>query len=304
MSAVSKLRSLENKYSLEELYSQIGKSRQSYYKAICSQQKRKHRTQAIIEQVLLWRTKHPRMGSRSLYFTMKEAGIDLPIGVTAFERLLSERGLTVGTAKRSGPYTSDGLGKRNYSNLTNGLILNNINQLIVADITYFWVNSKWCYLFVLKDVYSQRIISLVPSEDMKSKNGITTLNDLQRLRGKEKLKECIHHSDNGSQYEADEYKKYLENLGIKISRAKSCKENGSCEQMNHIVKNMYLMHFGIRTFKDLQIACKKVKLLMNNERSVKQLGNVSVDCFEKSLAHLPDCKRIKKTLHDFNYDIS
>jgi len=302
VSAVSNLRSLEKKYSLESLYLQIGRTRQSYYKAISSQHEKEVRDQTIIDQVLSWRTKHPRMGSRTLYYTMVESGIDLPIGVTSFERLLSKRNLTVGTAKRSSPYTSDGRGKRNYPNLTNGLILNDINQLLVADITYFWVDTRWCYLFILKDVYSQRIISLVPSENMKAENAITTLKDLERLRGKEVMKDCIHHTDNGSQYESDKYKAYLGDLQIKISRAKSCNQNGSCEQMNHIAKNMYLMHFGIKTFKDLQIACKKVKLLMNQERSVKQLGNMSVESFEKSLVNLPRCNRIKKTLHDFDND--
>lgn len=287
---------------MERIYSQIGRSRQAYHQAVSTNLRHQIRNQEIVDLVLKWRTRHPKMGSRTLYYTMLGAGVELPFGVNSFERLLSKRNLTVGTAKRFSPLTSDGLGKKNYPNLTNGIILNDINQLIVADITYFWVSSRWCYLFILKDVYSQRIISLVPSENMKTENAIKTLKDLKRLRGKEVLRNCIHHSDNGSQYEAGKYKTYLEALKMKISRARSCKENGSSEQSNHVVKNMYLQHFGIYSFPELQVACKKVKRLMNKERSVKLIGNITVDRFEKSLIDLPKNKRIQKPMHDFDND--
>jgi len=302
VSAVTNLRSLERKYSMERFYSHIGRSRQLYHKSISNQQKVALRDQWIINLVLNWRIRHPRMGSRTLYYSIHEAGIELPIGVTLFERLLSERKLTVGTAKRWSPLTSDGLGKKNYPNLTNGLILNDINQLIVADITYFWVPTRWYYLFTLKDVYSQRVISLIPSGNMKADNAIKTLIEFECIRGKDAIKNCIHHTDNGSQYEADKYKAILERLEIKISRANSCEQNGSSEQMNHIVKNMYLQHFGIRTFEELKSACKKVKHLMNNERAVPILGNITVERFEKALFHLPIDQRIQKTMHDFDND--
>ena len=302
MSAVTKIRSLDKSYSMERFYSILGKSRQTYHKALLTQQKVVERDQQIIAHVMEWRSRHPRMGSRALYYTMIESGVDLPIGVNSFERLLSQKNLTVGTAKRSSPLTSDGLGRRNYPNLTNGLVLNDINQLIAADITYFWLRSKWCYLFILKDVYSQRIISLIPSENMKARNAVQTLIDLKRLRGKKALRNCIHHSDNGSQYEAQSYKNMLQKLNMKISRAKSCSQNGSLEQANHIVKNMYLRHFGIRTFSELKSACKKVKRLMNNERAVKLIGNITVDHFEQSLRQLPLEERIQKTMYDFDND--
>lgn len=297
---VTKIRSLEKDYSMEMFYEEIGKSRQLYSKRLQSNKNRLETESKILSHVRNWRQDHPRMGSRILYHTMQESGIIIPIGITSFERLLSRKGMTVGTAKKSSPHTSDGLGKRNYPNLANGLTMNDINQLVVADITYFWVNDRWCYLFVMKDVYSQRLVSLVASEGMKAENAVKNLQELKQLRGVKALEGCIHHSDNGSQYEALIFKAELETLTMKISRGKSCQENGSCEQINHIIKNMYLTHFGIRTFSELKLACEKVKSLMNNKRAVQQLGNISVQKFERSLDLIPLAKREKKTLHDFN----
>lgn len=247
------------------------------------------------------RIDHPKMGSRTLYHTIKESGIDIPIGINNFERLLSRSNLTVGIAKSRSPKTSDGLGKRSYSNLTNKMTLNNINQLIVGDITYFWVGNRWYYIFVLKDVYSQRVISMIPSKNMKAENVLANLKELKTLRGESCLKGCVFHSDNGSQYEATVFTNELKRLEMEISRSTTCKENGSCEQCNHIIKNMYLEHQGIQSFDDLVNSCKRVQYLVNYERTIKQLGNISADKFERQIALLTPNQRPKKTMWDFNH---
>jgi len=298
--AVLQIQRLEKSYSMEKLYKVIGKTRQAYIQ----HRKRKESTtrleQQLISLVKQTRENHPRMGSRVMYHTLRELGCWVPYGVTKFEELLSKRDLTVGTAKSRSPRTSDGLGKRNYENLTNGLTINNINQLIVGDITYFRVGIEWCYIFVLKDVYSQRVISMIPSQDMKAVNALANLKELVSIRGESNLKGCIFHSDNGSQYDSLAFTTELNRLGIRISRSATCSQNGSSEQCNHIIKNMYLEHLGIRNYKDLVRSCKKVKHLLNTERTVHQLGNISVDKFEKQISALKSNQRPLKRLYDFS----
>lgn len=299
MSAVTRLLSLDSQINKSSLFKAIGKTRQAYSQAKSRILLNSSLEDRIIEKVKDWRRSHSRMGSRCCYYSLKEAGNDIPIGVNKFERLLSERGLTVGQAKRSGPKTSDGKGKGSYPNLTNGLIINDINQLVVADITHFWLKDKWYYIFTLKDVYSQRLISLIPCSNMEAINACRTLEELRSLRGINNLRNCIHHSDNGSQYEAKIFKSKVLKLGMKISRAEECKQNGSSEQVNHIVKNMYLKHMGINTESQLRKACKKVKKLMNTERTVKQLGYLTVSKFESRIESLPANLRPIKKLYDF-----
>ena len=79
------------------------------------------------------------------------------------------------------------------------------------------------------------------------------------------MRGCILHSDNGSQYDSTAYKKMLSDEGIQISRAENCLENGSAENLNSIVKNMYLKPWGVSTFKELQQACQDV-IFENNHR--------------------------------------
>lgn len=293
------MRSGDKKYTVGMLHDIVGKSRQAYFQRSKRLAVEQDITRDLLDKILIWRTRHPKMGSRTLYRSMTESGTNIPMGINKFENFINEHGLKVGSAKRSRPVTSDGLGKRNYPNLTNGLVINNINELLVADITYFPLGASNCYLFLLKDVYSQRLISLIPSENMKVENALRTLEDLKELRGDSFAKGCIHHSDNGSQYQATQYREILKSLSMRISRAHSCEQNGSIEQMNHIVKNMYLRHYGISTFKQLESACKEVKYLVNNERSVEILGGITVSNFENKIKNLEAHQRPTKSMHDF-----
>ncbi len=297
---MDKLSRGERKYSMERFYEVVGGCRQNFHKRMAGAFNRREKEKQIVAQVKLWRENHPKMGSRTMYSSMKAAGIEVPIGISAFEKLMSREGLTVRNTKRSIPQTSDGKGKREYPNLTNGLVLDDINQLVSTDITYFWVVDRWYYLFTLKDVYSQNLLSLVPSQHMKGENAIQLLRELEKVRQASQLNGCIHHSDNGSQYDSEEVLAYLQKLKMRVSRAGSCEQNGSCEQMHHIIKNMYLRHFGIRNFDELVAACQKTKRLMNEQRAVMQLGYRTVEVFEQYIQTLEPGQRPQKELYDFS----
>ena len=187
--------------------------------------------------------------------------------------------------------TSDGKGKGHYPNLANGLILNNVNQLIVGDITYYdIIDDQWSYIFTLKDIYSQRILGLVPSLSMEASFASKCLEQAF----------AQHHSDNGSQYDSKAYKKMLADARMLISRADNCLENGSAENLNSIVKNMYLKPWNIRTFKELHQACQELVYINNHQRAIEQLGQLSPIQFEQLVAKLHPEERPKKVLYDFN----
>jgi len=234
-----------------------------------------------------------------MYHSLKASGIEILIGINKFEKLLAANNLTVNKIGKYGPKTSDGKGKREYPNLANNLIINGINQLIVGDITYYWVEDKWHFIFTLKDVYSQRILSLHPSKQMQAKDGVICLFECEKLRGKRRLKNAIHHTDNGSQYESAIYKHELQRLKLKISRAEKCQQNGSAEQLNYIIKNMYLDKWNIRTFRELVQACKELKYINNHQRAIKQLRYLTPIDYEKEIQNIPSNKRLNKQMHDF-----
>ena len=284
---------------MEDLYNFTGISRQGIWKY-----KRKIKEEELVEKAVLssvaqWRKLHPGMGARPLYHTMKNHGVTLGIGINRFEKLLKINGLNVRRVKSFIPKTSDGKGKGKYRNLTNGLIINDINQLLVGDISYYFVDGKWHYVFSLKDVYSQRFYKLVPSKTLEAKNAIECLMSVIHLRGRKVLKKCIHHTDNGSQYNSLPYLELLHKYNFRISRAENCQQNGSAEQGNYIYKSMYFEKWGVSTFKELKEACKEFEYLNNHQRAIKQLRNISPVRFEKDLKNIPLESRVKKIMYDF-----
>lgn len=286
---------------MEAVFRELGMSRQALHQQWSRDDSRKTQYNHIIPLVKEWRIKHPRMGSRALYYSIKNVGgIDLGLGVNKFEQLMSTSGLIIKPKRTRIIKTSDGKGKGTYPNLTNGLILNNVNQLIVGDITYYNIDSQWSYIFTLKDIYSQRILGLIPSLSMEASIAKQCLDQAIAARKGMDLRGCIHHSDNGSQYDSKAYKKRLAEEGIRISRAENCLENGSAENLNSIVKNMYLIPWGISTFKELQEACQELKFVNNHQRAVQQLSQLSPIQFEQLIAKLHPDERPKKVLYDFN----
>ncbi|MCO5277397.1 MAG: hypothetical protein M9911_05360 [Saprospiraceae bacterium] len=118
----------------------------------------------------------PRWG-RDLCITMKCEEIALGVEVNQFEQIIRDHHLVIGKARSRKPKCSDGKGKEDYPNLTNGLELTN-NQLIVLDITHIWITTRWRLYFFLKDVYSQWVV-LTASENLEAKHAITCLDDFK-----------------------------------------------------------------------------------------------------------------------------
>lgn len=292
---------LGNDYNFESIYRALGISRQKFFSGQQRATIKSKSNDAIIALVNKWRENHNQMGSRAMYDSFKQAGIDIGIGITKFERLLSEYNLTVGKVRCFIPKTTDSKGvNKKYPNLTNGLIINDINQLIVSDITYFFISNKPYFLFLFKDVYSQRILSIVPSSNMQAENCMIAINEIVELRGEQSLINTILHTDNGGQYGAKKFVSIVTRLKMQISRAENCKQNGSAEQLNHIAKNMYLKHWSILSFEELVASCKKFKYLNNHERAIKQLGGLTPVNFEEQIKNLSLDKRLKKQMYDFS----
>lgn len=230
------------------------------------------------------------MGSRVLYHHLEIHDV----GINKFEKIVSKNGLTIKISKRR-IVTTDGLYEKSDTNLINGLQLNGINQVIAADITYLILHNTTYYIFTLKDMYSKRIVGLYGSNTMMATNAIITLKQAIKLRGSS-INNCIHHSDAGSQYKSNIYKKTLNSNKLKMSIAENCLQNGMAEQLNGIIKNDYI-DTNIKNVKDLNKQLREIKRLLNEEKPVKELGYKTPVEFEQWLEHQVNAPKLK--LYDF-----
>ena len=188
---------------------------------------------------------------------------------------------------------------KEYTNLSNGLVINGPNQLIVGDITYVKGEKEQYYVFILTDVYHGLIVGLSIGKQMTAKVALEALEQLFKLRGEKEFPNLIHHTDGGGQYFSKIYLARLAKAKIKVSVAGNCRENGHAERENSIVKNDYLCFLDTSSEAAAKRSCAKVKLLVNTERSQKALGYKTAETYEKMILKMEEKDRPKKQLHNF-----
>ena len=103
------------------------------------------------------------------------------------------------------------------------------NQVWAADITYVRTWSGWVYLAVVLDLHSRRVVGWSVADHMRTDlvlNALTTACELRQPRPG-----LVVHSDRGSQYASNAYRKALEERGFvcSMSRKGDCWDNAVVE---------------------------------------------------------------------------
>lgn len=114
--------------------------------------------------------------------------------------------------------TDSNHGLRVYPNLAGKMVLSDINQLWVADITYIRLRTEFVYLAVILDAYSRRVIGWELSNSMSAALTLSALR--QALRERQFAPGLVHHSDRGVQYAAADYTQLLLEHKIQISMSR------------------------------------------------------------------------------------
>lgn len=280
---------------MECLYSVSGIKRQVYFRGQKQQEHQSFIETRTIEMVKAIRERHPMMGSRPLFYALQITDM----GVNRFERLISGSGLGIERKELWIKTTNSNHNYYKYGNLTNGLVLNNIDQLWVSDITYWIEQGKHYYLLFILDVYCRQILGYTASENMYAVNNLKALEISFQKRGKRQFEQLIHHSDKGSQYCSLDYVKALKEANISISMAGNSLENPYAERLNGIIKNDYLQYYDTSSFGKLCKSLDMVVWLYNNERPHSELGNMTPASFENLVRQQNEDERNKMVLYDF-----
>lgn len=285
---------IDRGFSMNALHRQMGYSRQAYHQQSERDRRKKEKTEKAKEQAKATRKIHPQLGSRRMHKTARIEGL----GITRFEEMMSSEGLTV-SKKRKWIKTTDSSGyKHIYPNLTNGLKVMGINELVVGDMTYFMNSSGLFYLFLLTDVYSLRIVGWEASQEKRSCYAQSAFEKMVDLRGEANMIGTIQHTDRGGEYRSDPYIERLLSLGMKISMAKTCLENGYAERTNGLVKGSYLEFMECSNLKQVR-ACLTEAVLRLNHLHKMVLENHSPVEYEEWTKGLPLHERPIVEMYDF-----
>lgn len=244
-----------------------GISRQAYYKARRKAESRRQARRQVVEWVRTQRARHPRMGGRKLYHRLKPkmraAGIKM--GRDKLFGLLRKHNLLVKPRKSRAPHTTSGA-FTNWPNKLAEAAVDGPQQAWVADITYLRTLDGFCYLALISDKYSRKILGWDVAESLELEGALRALR--QALEEREPGTHPIHHSDRGSQYRSKQYIKRLKNHRCTISMTEDdhCAENAQAERLNGILKNEYLLDQTFLSTEQARKATRQAIALYNGDR--------------------------------------
>lgn len=231
-------------WGLGSICDALGYSRQAYYKYLSNETTDQLREAIIVKMVTAIRGDMPRIGGKKLYHLLKgpllSHGID--IGRDKLFETLGIYGLLVRRRKRRKPLTTDsGHPFYKYPNLIRGLEAVRPTQLWVSDITYIPVGMGYCYLSLITDAYSRKIVGWCLWQDLKRDGTVQALKAAMGGVGPKGLRGLIHHSDRGLQYCSNEYTELLNGNGVIISMTEKGDpyENAIAERVNGILKSKF-----------------------------------------------------------------
>jgi putative transposase len=142
-----------------------------------------------------------------------------------------------------------------------------LDEVWVSDITYIDTNQGWLYLCVFIDLYSRLVVGWSMSERMTADLVVSAFEMGVDNQGNAPI---VAHSDRGSQYASDLYRKLLDDYGCiqSMSRKGNCWDNAVAESFFGSLKSerIYRDHYETRihacmtVFEYIEIFYNKTRL--------------------------------------------
>jgi putative transposase len=211
----------------------------------------------------------PRLGTRKLHHLIsKELELlNIKFGRDKLFALLGEYDLLVKPKRR---YTQTTMSKhylRKWPNIVRNLEIKEPDQLWVSDITYIKTEEGNCYLNMVTDAYSRKIVGYAIDSTMETTSMINALKMATKQKVNSKVS-TIHHSDRGLQYCSNEYVALTAKNNIRLSMTENSDpyENALAERMNRIIKEEFGINRKLKTKNQAIELVKESIFLYNTKR--------------------------------------
>lgn len=189
------------------------------------------------------------------------------IGRKRVTRLMREMGLQSQRKRRTIQTTNSRHPLPRFANLVKDLLIERVNQVWVADLTYIKLCSgEFVYLAIVMDVYTRIIRGWALLRSLAAELSLSALEKAFAEGVPE-----IHHSDQGVQYACEAYVEMLKADGVQISMA----------EVGHAEQNGYAERL-IRTIKEEEVYLNEYE---DYESALAQIGQFIDEVYRKKRIH-------------------
>ena len=225
-------------------------------------------------------------GAPRMHAELREEG--LSVGLHRVARLMRENGLKA-HQKRRFKKTTDSQHDCPiaFNILDQNFACGGPDQKWGADISYIWTAEGWLYLAIVLDLYSRRIVGWATSDRLKKGLALKALN--QAILMRQPPAGLIHHSDRGSQYCSDDYRRLLQSNGLTASMSGkgNCYDNAMVETVFKTIKTELIWRASYETRAQATLALGHyIDGFYNPRRRHSALGYKSPITFEAQMAEM------------------
>ena len=280
---------LQHKYPLVILLNISGLKKSTYYYTLNKLDKDTKNDDIMNKIIEIYYIHKARYGYRRITLELIEKGFK--VNHKKVKRLMSKMGLYALTPKAK--YKSY---KGDMNGTVKNLLLNKVvdkakhktyykrnfntsscNEIWSTDVSEFHIAAGKLYLSTILDLHNREIISYNIS---KSPNFEQIKDMLDKEFSKHKHLEGLKfHSDQGWQYQMQEYHKALKDKGIiqSMSRKGNCLDNSPMENFFGKMKNemFYGFEYTFKSLDELQIAMEDYIEYYNNQRIITKLKGLT-----------------------------
>lgn len=247
----------------------FGKTRQGWYKQQAHLDSAVLAEAIVIRHIRELRSQMPRIGVRKLLYMLTPVleRHNIRIGRDKLFDIMAGHGLLVRRRKRRKVLTTNSNHPfKRYPNLVKGMDITRSGQVWVSDITYIRLKDNYCYLSLVTDAYSRRIMGYCLWPSLKKEGPLNAIE--MAISGWNKASGLIHHSDRGLQYCCSDYTSRLnrEQVAISMTEKGDPYENALAERVNGILKTEFNLGGSFDNFQQASAAVAYAVSVYNNLR--------------------------------------
>lgn len=245
----------------------FGIDRQVYYRNVRRRIVKQDKAAQVVKLVEEIRKSMPRIGAKKLYHLLLDKLRLMDVGRDNFLAILRANHLLIQPKRRYHVTTNSHHRFRKHQNLVLNIDINRPEQVWVSDITYIGKRDNPCYLSLVTDAYSKKIMGYFIANNLNTESSVMALKMAIKQRIHKDLP-LIHHSDRGLQYCADQYQSVLNKNNILCSMTQNSDpyENAVAERINGILKQEFMIDKYEQNVEVMKVIVKEAVEIYNQDR--------------------------------------